>query len=101
MSRRIQYTMLALILTLSLSTPGLAHDSGRVSAQGEAKSYIVLMNGNPVASYAGNIAGFAATQADASGNFAPNSANAQAYAGFLEAEHDKSLESAGIKPSVK
>ncbi|MCI0549988.1 MAG: S8 family serine peptidase [Anaerolineae bacterium] len=98
MQRKIFYTMLVLVLTLSLSTPALAQDS---AAQGEAKSYIVVLQGAPVATYDGSIAGFGATRAGEGAKIAPNSANVVEYRNFLASEHNKSLEAAGVSTSAK
>ncbi len=57
-------------------------------AASESKVYIVQMKEEPAASYQGQTAGYAATQAEAGGQFNAHSPASQAYSGYLR---DKQL----------
>ena len=101
MFRRIFYTLLVLSLTLSLSTPALAQDSGRQFANGDAKSYIVVMAGDPILAYEGGIAEYAATKPGKGEKVNPNSAHVKKYENFLESAHNNSLQNAGAGIDAK
>ena len=90
MFRKVFYPLMILVLVLSLSTPALASGGGRSFAQEGAKSYIVVLQGDPIA----------ASSSDASG-FAANRVDTREYEDSLESEHDKSLEEAGASVNAK
>jgi len=100
MLRKSFYALMVLVLALSVSVPGLAPGRGRAYAQAEARSYIVILKGDPVAAYSGDVPGLAATRVEGE-KVEPQSANVQEYANFLASEHDKSLEQAGVSPGAK
>lgn len=79
MFRKAFYPLTVLVLVLSLFTPG----GGRVLAQEESKSYIVVL------------------QRDDIGNSSSRLAASSADSNSLEAEHDKSLEDAGASADAK
>lgn len=82
MQRRFLYILMVLAITLSLSTPAMAQDSGRGALQDEAKSYIVVL------------------QLDAIGN-GSRLATSSSDVNALEAQHNQSLHDAGASEDVK
>jgi len=100
MSRKIIYVLLILALTLSLSTTVLAQGNAAPSAQGNAKSYIVVMANDPVIAYDGSIAGYAATKPGNNEKVNPNSAHVRKYEKFLEKNHKDSLTEANVNKSA-
>ena len=99
MQRKILYVMLVFVLTLSLSTPALAQDSGR--ANGNAKSYIVILTDKPIVAYDGGIAGYEATKPAMGNKVNPNSAHVKKYEKLLESKHDQSLQDAGVSTEAR
>ena len=82
MFRKARYSVMVLVLVLSLSTPVLTSGTGRVLAQEGAKSYIVVLQQDVI----GNSSRLAASSAETTS---------------LESEHDKSLEDAGASADAK
>lgn len=101
MHRRFFYILMVLAVTLSLSTPVLAQDSGRQFANSDAKSYIVIMAGDPILAYEGGVTGYAATKPVKGDKVNPNSAHVRKYEQFLESKHNKSLQDAGVSIDAK
>ena len=101
MNRKFFNLMLALVLALSLSTSALAQGNIAPSAKSNAKSYIVVMKGDPIIAYEGDVAGYAATKPDKGDKVNPNSAKVRKYEKFLEKSHDKTLAEAGVSSSAK
>ena len=101
MYRKIFNLMLILALTLSVSTSVFAQGSALPSAQDGAKSYIVILAQDPIATYEGDVAGFAATRLEAGEKLEPASSAVRAYDSFLESEHIESLREAGVSTGVK
>src|SRR5262245_36655501 len=101
MRRRFFYLLMVLAITLSLSTPVLAGNSGRQFATGNAKSYIVVMASDPILAYKGGIAGYAATKPGNGQKVNPNSAHVKKYESLLESNHNKSLSNAGVATNAK
>ena len=74
---------LALVLVMVLTSSGIAlakADDGpqtpqAAAARGQAKSYIVVLAQDPVATYEGEIAGYQATKPGKGGKINPNSAH--------------------------
>jgi hypothetical protein len=93
--------MLILALTLSVSTSVFAQGNAAPSAQEGAKSYIVVMVNDPIASYEGDLAGYAATQPEEGEKVDTKSKKAKKYEKFLEDKHDKSLGDAGVSTYAK
>jgi subtilisin family serine protease len=85
MLRKAFYPLMVLVLALSLFVPS----GGYVAAQGEAKSYIVIMMGDPVAARVDG------------GKVQPQSASVRQQVGAMAAAHDQSLKEAGVSPSAK
>jgi subtilisin family serine protease len=92
---------MVLAVTLSLSTPALAQDSGRQFANSDVKSYIVIMAGDPIVAYKGGVTGYAATKPEEGKKVNPNSAHVRKYEQFLESKHNKSLQDAGVSTNAK
>ncbi|MGZ9234997.1 MAG: S8 family serine peptidase, partial [Anaerolineales bacterium] len=101
MYRKIFNILLVLVLTLSGSTAALAQESAAPSAQGEYKSYIVVLKQDPILAYTGITSGFAATEPGAENRIAPQSANVNEYEELLVSEHNQSLEEAGVSADAK
>jgi subtilisin family serine protease len=93
--------LLVLVLSLSLATPAMAQNDGRESARGEAKSYIVVLEGDPILAYEGDVTGFAATKPGKGEKVNPNSANVRKYKEHLETKHDQSLQGANVSTDAK
>ena len=60
-----------------------------------SKLYIVRMLDNPVASYTGNIPGYAATKPQSGNKLDPNDAKVVRYAGYLDSQHTAALGKVG------
>ena len=110
MKRKILNVALIVVLTLSLTTAALGQsdDFGSPDAsnralgnKGEVKSYIVVMDQLPIATYEGNVAGYPATKPGKDAKVNPNSAHVRKYEKFLESQHDASLAAAGVDASAK
>ncbi len=101
MYRKIFNVMLILALTLSVSTSVFAQGNAVPTAQEGAKSYIVILAHDPIATYEGDVAGLAATKLDAGEKLQPASSAVRAYDNFLESEHVNSLREAGVSTAVK
>ena len=101
MNRKFFNLMLALVLALSLSTSALAQGNASPSAQDNAKSYIIILANDPIATYSGEVAGYAATEPEGGQKVEPESAKARKYEKFLEDKHDKSLRDAGASTNAK
>jgi subtilisin family serine protease len=101
MYRKVLNFMLVLVLALSLSTSVLAQSSASPSAQGNAKSYIVVMAQDPIVVYEGDIRGYPATKPGEGKKINPNSAHVRKYEKFLEENHNDSLEAANVSTNAK
>jgi subtilisin family serine protease len=101
MYRKIFNVMLILALTLSVSTSVFAQGSELPTAQEGAKSYIVILANDPIASYEGDVAGLEATKLEAGEKLQPASSAVRAYDNFLESEHVDSLKEAGVSTAAK
>ncbi len=66
-----------------------------------AKTYIVVLERDPVAGYDGGVKGLAATKPVAGKKLNAKSANAKKYASFLRSEHSKLMLKAGLSSSKK
>jgi subtilisin family serine protease len=98
MQRKTFYRGLLLaLLTLSLAATAAAP----VLAKDGRKSYIVVLAGDPIATYKGGIAGFARTKAPEGAKVAADSAPAVKYEKHLTAQHNKSLRLAGAGTAAK
>ena len=97
---------LVLVLVLALTSSGIAlarADDGpqtpqAAAARGQAKSYIVVLEQDPVATYEGEIAGYEATKPGKGAKLNPNSALVRKYEQFLEKQHKLVLAAAGGSP---
>lgn len=101
MKRKLFNLILILVLAFSMSTSALAQEGQRPSAQGNAKSYIVVMANDPIIAYEGNIRGYPATKPGKGEKINPNSAKVKKYEKFLEKNHDNSLSAAGVSSNAK
>jgi len=101
MYRKVFYIVLMIAMVLSMSTVAFAQRNIAPSAQGNAKSYVVVMMNDPIVAYEGGIAGFEATKPGKGGKVNPNSAHVRKYEMFLENSHDDSLAAAGVAASAK
>ena len=101
MSRKIFNVMLIFVLALSLSSSAFAQADEAPSAQGNAKSYVVVMANDPIISYEGDIRGYSATKPAEGKKVNPNSAHVRKYEKFLENSHDASLAAADVNASAK
>jgi subtilisin family serine protease len=101
MYRKIFNILLVLVLTLSGSTAAFAQENAAPPAQGEYKSYIVVLKQDPILAYTGTTSGFASTEPGAENRIAPQSANVNEYEEFLVSEHNQSLEEAGVGADAK
>jgi subtilisin family serine protease len=92
--RRKYFSLFGLIVILSMliALPGFA--------QGAAKSgknpYVVIMEQDPIVAYEGGIKGLPATKPDEGDKINPNSAHVKKYEKFLEKEHGKAADGAGV-----
>ena len=83
---------------------GQASENGKNSNSPPAradglKSYIVLMEGDPLVAYAGDLKGLPTTMPAKGKKFNPNSAAASKYKAHLKSGQDKAMRSAGISQS--
>jgi len=101
MQRKIFYSLMVFVLSLSLTTPALAQGSEQPLAQEEAKSYIVVLEEDPIVSYEGDIAGLAATEVQDGEKIESADPAVLEYDNFLETQHEESLEEAGASVSAK
>ena len=101
MKRKLFNLILILVLALSVSTSVLAQEDSQPSAQGNAKSYIVVMAGDPIVAYEGDILGYPATKPGKGEKVNPNSAHVRKYEKFLEENHNESLADANVSTSAK
>ena len=83
---------MVLAVMLSLSTPALAQDSGRQFANGDAKSYIVIMADDAILAYDGGVAGYEATRPGKGNKVNPNSANGSTVKKWPEIQFVKTRE---------
>ena len=98
MQRKTFYRGLLLaLLTLSLAATAAAP----VLAKDGRKSYIVVLAGDPIATYKGGVAGYARTKAPEGAKVAADSAPAAKYEKHLTAQHNKSLRLAGAGTAAK
>ncbi len=78
---------------------GAANASPAPVAPQDAR-YIVMTQGDPLASYTGGVKSFTRTKPKAGDKLATRTANARGYAKHLEARHDAVLRAAGISTDV-
>ncbi|MFK7802964.1 MAG: S8 family serine peptidase [Anaerolineae bacterium] len=96
LKRSIAFTLSALGLLLFIVSIGSASP-----AQPEVKSYIVVMELNPVIAYEGEIAKLPATKPGKGNKVNPNSAKVKKYQSHLISTHEDSLADAGASNSQK
>jgi subtilisin family serine protease len=101
MQGKVFNVLMVFLLTLSLTTPALAQGNEQPLAQGEVKSYIVVLEEAPIISYEGDIAGLAATEIQGGEKLEPADTAVRAYDNFLETQHEESLEAAGVSAGAK
>ena len=98
MQRKTFYRGLLLaLLTLSLAATAAAP----VTAKDGRKSYIVVLTGDPIATYKGGVAGYSRTKAPEGMKVAADSASAAKYEKYLTSQHNKSLRQAGAGTAAK
>ncbi len=88
------------VSALVVATAGSAQATAPAAPQG-TQLYIVQTAGAPLASYAGGVAGIAATKPAAGTKVDVRSATAKAYREHLKAAHDKVLQGSGINAKAK
>lgn len=101
MNKKMFNVMLILVLALSVSSSAFAQADESPTAQGELKSYIVVLAHDPIATYEGDVAGFAATKIEEGEKLQPDNSAVRAYDNFLESKHDESLRDAGVNAGAK
>ena len=108
MTRKLFNILLIIVMALSLATAALAQEDGPQNPdtpaslnQGGAKSYVVVMDLQPIISYEGDVDGYEATKPGKGGKINPNSAHVRKYDQFLEKKHNASLEAAGASSDQK
>lgn len=99
MGHRKLFSRVAVLAIVVLAFTLFAASSS--AANGELKSYIVVMIEEPAIAYEGDVAGLPATKPGRGGKINPNSAHVQKYEKFLEERHEESLEEAGADVSQK
>lgn len=86
-------------IVFSASTAGEAPTAADLAVDGSSKGtlsgYVVVLAGDPVAAYDGDINYFAATRPQNGRNINVNSAAVRKYAAYLEAQQDSALRQAG------
>ena len=99
---------LALVLVMVLTSSGIAlakADDGpqtpQAAARGQAKSFIVVLTQDPVATYEGEITGYQATKPGKGGKINPNSAHVRKYEKFLEKQQKDVLAAAEVSPAAQ
>ncbi len=99
--RPVRSAVAATVMTaLVVATAGSAQATAPAAPQG-TQLYIVQTTGAPLASYAGGVAGIAATKPQAGKKVDTKSTAAKAYREHLKALHDKVLQSSGINAKQK
>jgi subtilisin family serine protease len=101
MRKRFFSLLMVFVIAMSLTTPAMAQNDGRSLTDSSAKSYIVVMSQASIVAYDGGVNGFEATKPAEGDKVNPKSAGVREYAEFLESEHDKSLQSAGVSTDAK
>jgi len=104
MKRSYYCCALSLTLLTGISFAAMAKDSvpaAQAFKEGKARSYIVLMDSQPVISYEGDIAGYAATKPGNGGKINPKSAHVRKYQEFLKTGQAESLAAAKVDRSVQ
>jgi subtilisin family serine protease len=87
---------LMIILSMLITTVGFAQADAGVPAKSDKKSYIVIMEQDPVIAYEGELRGLPATKPGKGEKINPNSAHVRKYEKFLEKEHDKVAQAVGV-----
>lgn len=93
-------TLSILTLTMMLVVV-LAFPASGERPQDEVRSYIVVMEQNPLIQYEGDIKGYQATKPGKGGKININSAHVKKYKKFLEKSHGASLKTAGVSDDQK
>ncbi len=101
MYRKFFNFILIVVMALSISSSAFAQTGDEPAPQAPVKSYIIVMRDDPIATYEGNIAGFAATKAPIGSKVDVASKEAKDYEKFLKEQHDESLREAQVDPAVK
>lgn len=91
-------TLITVLAILTMVVPSFAQAP---AAEGAARSYIVVMVGDPVVSYEGDIQGLPATRPGRGEKINPASAPVRAYVDHLEANHGRALQAAGAEARDK
>lgn len=121
--RRVWATLFLIALLMLTTTPfasaqsddlfiplvggGVAPEGNRIPSGAEMQKglptniYIVVLRADPVVSYAGNIAGLAATAPTPGSKVDANSADVQSYVSYLQQSQDAVLAAIGASPESK
>lgn len=100
MLKKLVYLTLILTIALFQSASVLSFDSGKVLAKEGAKSYIVILQADPVLAFEGGD-GFAATKPAAGQKIRPSDANVRSYTEQLRKSHEEVLQKAGVSSKAK
>ncbi len=96
------FTAVSMVLCLAFAASLQAADSlANAVKSGKAKSYIVVMEQQPVISYEGEITGYEATRPGKGTKINPKSAHVTKYQKFLKSQHDKTLTDAGVAQAAR
>ena len=87
------FTILVVVFTLFVASISAANTG--------VQSYIVVLAGDPVVTYEGDIAGLQSTRPGKGEKINPNSAHVRRYQQHLESNHNESLAAAGVNARQK
>jgi subtilisin family serine protease len=103
----VVFGVLAILASMA-GTAGAADPVGvpdevaaQVQAAKQARTYLVLLEGDPVVSYKGDIPGLPATQPERGRKVDRNSPAVRQYVAHLEADQNQELAAAGAEPADK
>ena len=98
-----KYLLVILLIVMALAigiSASADSNAERAGAQGEVKSYVVVMEGLPIAAYDGSVDGYEATKPGKGQKINPNSAHVRKYEQFLLKKQNASLAEAGVDQSA-
>jgi len=104
MKRSLLFYLFVVLFASSVSSVAIGKGSGpapQALKDGKAKSYVVLMEQQPVISYEGDITGYEATRPGKGTKINPKSAHVRKYQNFLKSQQDKTLTNAGVDQAAR
>jgi subtilisin family serine protease len=101
MKRKLFNVILIVVMTLSLTVTVFAKPSEAGLRADNLKSYVVIMKGDAVVNYEGDVAQFKATKPVEGKKINPNARKVKEYQNYLDAKHSASLEAAGASALQK